>query len=89
MREHDTVKLYKVIMVCLLPSPKWPYNFYCRIFLNSWEHECHTALDMSILMGTHCVTVTKHQEMFAEMFAAHLLRAMDGDQVAKLPSVAS
>lgn len=42
----------------------------------------------SILMGTHCDAVTKHQEMFAEMCAAHLLRAMDGEQVAKLPSVA-
>lgn len=39
----------------------------------------------SVLMGTHCDAVTKHQEMFAEMCAAHLLRAMDGGQVAKLP----
>lgn len=59
MREHDAVKLYKVIMVCLLLSPQRPYNIYCRIFLNSWEHECHTVLDMSILMGTHSDTVTK------------------------------
>lgn len=35
MREHDAVELYKVRMVCLLLSPHRPYNFYCRIFLNS------------------------------------------------------